>query len=118
MKVKTRLVLGDGKMIRLTTPTHIFTFPDNVNPSEIDWLKLTYAQEGRIVLEKDLKDMSIVGQTVSVTLTQAETKMFKVKKEPVQVQMRIGIGDTAMATKIYQVSVYDVLNNEILSKEE
>lgn len=105
-------------MIRLTTPTHIFTFPDNINPSELDWLKLTYAQEGRIILEKDLSDMTVSGQQVFVTLTQAETKMFKVKKEPVQVQLRVGIGEVAMATKIYQVPVYEVLNSDIITGEE
>lgn len=105
-------------MIRLTTPIHIFNFPNNIDPSTIDWLKLTYAQNNRVILEKELDDMTIDGQSVSVTLTQAETKLFKAEKDPVQVQLRIGIGDVAMATKIYQVSVYDVLNSEILSKEE
>lgn len=109
--------LRGNEMIRLTTPTHIFNFPNNVNPSELDWLKLTYAQEGRIVLEKNLSDMTISGQSVSVTLTQAETKKFKVTKEPVSVQLRVGIGDVAMATKIYQISVYEVLNSEILGEE-
>lgn len=103
-------------MIRLTTPTHTFVFPENIDPAELDWLRLTYAQNGNILFEKELEDMTIVGQTMSVKLTQAETKLFTAQNlnNYVQVQMRVGIGDTAMATKIFNVPVADVLNSDIL----
>ena len=103
-------------MIRLTTPTHTFVFPENIDPAELDWLRLTYAQNGEILFEKELADMTIDGQTVSIKLTQEETKLFSAQNlnSYVQVQMRVGIGDTAMATKIYNVPVADVLNGEVI----
>lgn len=101
-------------MIRLTTPTHSFVFPENVDPAELDWLRLTYAQNGVILFEKRLADMTIDGQTVSIALTQEETKQFSPAYPNVQVQMRVGIGEAAMATKIFNVPVADVLNDEVI----
>ena len=107
-------------MIRLTTPTHTFVFPANINPAELDWMMLTYAQNGTILFEKELSDVTIVGQTISVVLSQEETKLFSAQSpnNNVQVQMRVGIGETAMATKIFNVPVADVLNSDVLPAPE
>lgn len=103
-------------MIRLTTPTHTFVFPANVDPADLDWLMLTYAQGGNILFEKELSDVEIVGQAVSVVLSQEETKMFSAQSpnSMVQVQMRVGINNIAMATKIFNVPVANVLNDDVL----
>jgi hypothetical protein len=50
----------------------------------------------------------------SVTLTQEETKIFKPKYD-VEVQLRVlTADDRALATPKYKISVWDVINDEVL----
>lgn len=106
-------------MIRGTTPTHIFTFED-FDPSELNVLNIYYAQQGEIILEKHKSDCSFSENqenhtyTASVTLTQEETKLFKVKND-VEVQVRVLTSEgKSLATPKYRLPIHDVLNDEIL----
>ena len=108
-------------MIRGTTPTHTFTF-NTLNPNDCKVLNIYYAQQGVELLKKSKEDCTFSTQETedgtiylaSVTLTQEETKMFK-PKYGVKVQLRVlTADDRALATPEYEVSVWDVINDEVL----
>ena len=108
-------------MIRGTTPTHTFTF-NNLDPSTFKVLNIYYAQQGVELLSKSKEDCIFTTKgtedgivyLASVTLTQEETKIFKAKYT-VKVQLRVLTEDNrALATPEYEVSVWDVINDEVL----
>lgn len=108
-------------MIRGTTPTHTFTF-NNLDPNTFKVLNIYYAQQGVELLSKSKEDCVFstketedgIVYLASVTLTQEETKMFKAKYG-VKVQLRVLTEDNrALATPEYEVSVWDVINDEVL----
>lgn len=108
-------------MIRGTTPTHTFTF-NALDPSTFKVLNIYYAQQGVELLKKNKEDCTFQTKETedgliyqaSVTLTQEETKMFKAKYD-VKVQLRVLTEDgRALATPEYEVSVWDVINDEVL----
>ena len=112
-------------MIRATTPTHTFFF--DVDPEEsFQKILITYAQNGKIVLEKNKEDLSFSscesfdGKTVyiaSLKLTQEETNLFTAKpKGIVSIQIRAITPDgDAIASYISDISVENVLNDEVLT---
>lgn len=101
-------------MIRATTPTHVFTFPNDIDPSECERILITYKQNGQIVFEIEETALDIDGQTVSYTFSQEETNLFSAAANA-QVQVRIltSTGD-ALASDITMFSVRPVLNDEVL----
>lgn len=110
-------------MIRGTTPTHTFTF-NALDPSTFKVLNIYYAQQGVELLSKSKEDCTFstketedgVIYLASVTLTQEETKMFK-SKYKVKVQLRVLTADNrSLATPEYEVSVWDVINDEVLEE--
>ena len=107
-------------MIRLTTPTHSFTFDSD--PSLYARILITYKQGSRIVLNKEKEDLTVEekqegGETVwvaSFRLTQEETKGFSANGA-VKIQVRALAEDgTAFASEKYSLPVEDVLNDEVL----
>lgn len=111
-------------MVRCTTPTHKFIF-DRLNPNTFKELNIYYAQQG-VELFKKTKEDCVFGSietddtvlyTVSVKLTQEETKMFKPKYK-CRVQLRaLTDGNDALATQEYELDVFDVINDEVLMDE-
>ncbi len=108
-------------MIRGTTPTHTFTF-NNLDPTTFKVLNIYYAQQGVEILSKNKDDCTFTSQetdegiiyNASVTLTQEETKAFKSKYD-VEIQLRVLTADNqALATGKYKLSVWDVINDELL----
>ena len=99
-------------MYRGTTPTITFTLPFESN--QITVLHLCFCQKGEIVLEKALPDCVSAGNTLQVSLTEAETLLFDEKKGMVELQLRIGCGDARMASNIMRVSVDRILKDGCL----
>ena len=62
-------------MRRGTTPTHTFDIP--MTKEEIRNLRITYAQNGKVVLEKKLDEVTIQDEQIVLNLTQEETLKFK-----------------------------------------
>lgn len=102
-------------MIRATTPTHTFTFPDEVNPADCERILVTYTQGGEKVLELTEDDATVDGQDVKYTLTQEQTKLFSdFRQAKVQVRVLTVYGD-ALASDIIPFTVNPVLNDEVLT---
>ena len=103
-------------MYRATTPTHTFTLP--VNPAECDEIQVTYKQADT-VLEFHYQDnilptgMTLERMNVIITLTQQQTLLFKSGRAGVQVRVRMG--DTVKASQKFNISIFDSINEEILS---
>lgn len=97
---------------RVTTPSHRFTFPIDPNTCEI--IRITYAQNDKILITKEKPDLSIRDNTVTVTLTQEETKIFSARS-PVQVQVRaLTFDGKALASPTFTREVGEVLDDGIL----
>ena len=100
-------------MRRLTTPEHKFTL--QIDPSVIDKIRITYAQNNVIVLTKEGNDVSIDDNIAKVKLTQEETKKFTAGKEA-EIQVRVlTLGNDALASDIIKVDVKKVLDDEVMA---
>ena len=95
-------------MIRGTTPTHTFTLP--FAAEEITQLSIAYAQGEEIVLEKELSDCKLDGYTVSVELSETDTLKFSHRKQA-EIQLRVGIGETRLASNVIYVTVDRLLRD-------
>lgn len=112
-------------MFRATTPKHTFVF--DVDPdATFKEILVTYAQEGKVILEKEKKDMTFgeqlddKGETeylASLKLTQEETNLFTTRiSKNVTVQVRVLTNtDDAVAFNKIQIPLFDVLNDVVLS---
>ena len=99
-------------MYRLTTPLHKFTLP--FETEIIKELIISYGQNHAEVLSKRVAECMLEGETVSVRLTQEETKLF-IPDVPVDIQIRILTKHgEALASAKYKVRCEDVLNDEVL----
>ena len=98
-------------MKRLTTPTHVFEIP--YQAEELAEIKITYVQNGTLVLEKYKKDCDLEGNKIRCRLTQEETQKFK--QDDVKIRIRIKTtGGDVLASKKYTVFCEDLLDEEVL----
>lgn len=100
-------------MIRGTTPTHTFNIP--FDTSLVDEVKILYAQDDVVVIEKTTADCTLDYKKISVTLTQEDTFAFDCKKA-VEIQLRVlTTAGEALATVPEKVGVTKCLDNEVLT---
>lgn len=97
-------------MYRLTTPLHIFHVPFETN--NIEKLRISYKQDGKTVLEKTENDVTFGDKTISVTLSQSDTALFKALLA--KVQLRVKIGSKVMASNYITINVNEVFSTEVL----
>ena len=99
-------------MYRGTTPSNTFTTA--VDISEAAVVYITYKQNGQVVLEKTLSDITFgtEGQTHTITvgLTQAETLAFDDSMVAIQIRARFGDG-RAIASNIISAPVRQILKD-------
>ena len=99
-------------MRQATTPTHTFTLPFTTDL--IATVRITYAQCGKVVLEKTESDCSFSGYKMVVSLTQEETLSFD-ENEFAKVQVRIITADgNSLVSNKLRFTVGDALNKEVL----
>ena len=96
---------------RGTTPTQNFIFPFDC--SDITVLSIAYAQNGTVLFTKNLEDVFIQENTISVTLTEDETLMFN-DKQGLEIQLRWVIGDNKQASNIIRTDVGRILEDGVL----
>lgn len=110
-------------MIRATTPTHKFIFPNILPINTLDKIQITYSQiigrghdrEDSIVLEKNLEDIDIdtENNTITVNFTQEETNKFREGFAEIQIRAKREDGQV-IASQIIKAKVKKTLNKEIL----
>lgn len=103
---------------RGTTPIHKFVGPTDL--SDASRMFISYAQNGKIILEKTLDDVTITKDpetdfcVVSVRLTQEETLIFD---EHVQTSIQIRVAfpnETALASNIIVTSTARILKEGVI----
>ena len=88
---------------------------DDVDLTAVDVLWITFAQFGSDVVTKQLSDVTIDGQTITVHLTQTDTLKFKPRAN-VWVQIRgLTNSGAAWATDTFKRSVEDILKDGAIS---
>lgn len=99
-------------MIRGTTPTHIFQIP--FDTGLLKEVRVSYAQEDKVIVEKKTEDCKMDGDTISVTLTQADTLLFSHRKI-VELQLKVWTkSGSCLATLVMRKDVSEILNEEVL----
>lgn len=98
-------------MYRGTTPTFSFELP--IQASTLTKLSITFRQPGGESIEKTLSDVTRSGQTVTVTLTEAETLSLKAART-LDIQLRAGVGDARLASQVWTVPVKQILKDGAL----
>ena len=99
-------------MKRGTTPTN--TFKTNIDLTGAT-VFLTYAQRGRVVLEKTGDDLEITAEAIVTRLTQKDTLGFDALQK-VSIQIRYVFPDgTAGASNIMTASVGEILKDGEIS---
>lgn len=102
-------------MRRATTPTHTFTFPEEVDVSTLADLTLSYSQDGKIILEKSLSNVEVSASdnAISYTFTQAEANAFAPGKALAQVRVK-DQGGSVLASQMIWLDIKPVLNSEVM----
>ena len=97
-------------MWRGTTPTHVFYMPDEFSDAAFTDIYLSYAQRGKVILEKTLADITVSGTSLTVSLSQADTLCFS--PGPVKIQLRARMPDgTAVASNVISTTAQEVLKD-------
>lgn len=104
-------------MVRGTTPTYIFTFPEDVDLSMAEAIYVTFAnKQYQTLLEKTGDDLEVSGNTVSVFLNQEET--LTIQRTEVYIQINWTYNDGGITkracSEILKDSVGRNLINEVI----
>lgn len=101
-----------GAFYRGTTPTHTFTLP--FERELVSDLRITYVQNKKDIITKEMKDIKFTNNEIDLTFTQEETYQFEADKE-VQVQIKIKtIDGVVLNSDIMIMRVDTSLNNEVI----
>lgn len=101
-----------GAFYRGTTPTHTFTLP--FERELVSELRITYAQNKKDIITKEMKDIKFANNEIILTFTQEETYQFEADKE-VQVQIKIKtIDGLVLNSDIIRMRVDASLDNEVI----
>lgn len=93
-------------MHRGTTPINIFR--TDVDLTNASVLFITYKQNGKVVLEKTIDDVSIHGEMVEVRLSQRETLLFS--EGIVTIQIRAKFQDSSViASSLIRTNAREIL---------
>lgn len=95
-------------MYRGTTPTNVFRTDVDLENASV--LFVSYKQNGKVVLEKSLEDVSVKKTLVTVNLTQKETLLFQ--DGIVTIQIRAKLPDnTAIASNLIRTTAEEIVKD-------
>lgn len=95
-------------MYRGTTPTNVFRTDVDLENASV--LFVSYKQNGKVVLEKSLEDVSVKKMLVTVNLTQKETLLFQ--DGIVTIQIRAKFPDnTAIASNLIRTTAEEIVKD-------
>ena len=101
-------------MYRGTTPTFIFTFPEEFDPTLAQSVILTFsANKKDAILEKTEQDLQISSQSIQVSLTQEETLLFPSGRIYYQINFYYGNGQR-ISTDIQLIVFEYNLHNKVM----
>lgn len=100
-----------GVFTRGTTPTQIFTLPDELSMKDIRDVSIAYKQKGRNVLVKHLEDCHFLTdldseKDIVVVLSQEETLLFNPYYKIVEVEFKVAtVGSDVIPVATYRLRV-------------
>lgn len=98
-------------MYRGTTPTH--RFMTDVDLKNASVIFISYFQNGKSILEKNLRDIDIYEGMLEVRLSQEDTLKFK--DGLVEIQIRVGFIDGSyLSSKIIRTSIDKILKEGVI----
>lgn len=105
-------------MRRGTTPTLTITVT-GLNVDDLKTIKVTFEQRGKLIT-KETKDVTVDAENnaISVPFTQEDTLAFGEGYVNVQIRGLLADGTTAIASKIKQVSMEDILLDGVITEDE
>ncbi|MEG1870243.1 MAG: hypothetical protein RR205_05275 [Oscillospiraceae bacterium] len=96
-------------MFRGTTPIIKFSFPFDF--TNVNKIYITFAQNKKIVLEKDISAISFLNSTISLPLSQVETLLFS-DMAKIEMQIRFTTLDgMSVASDIICTTVSEILKD-------
>lgn len=98
-------------MRRGTTPT--ITINADLDLTDASNLFVTFKQDGVVVFEKTLSDVTVTEETVVVNLTQDETLALNTSAG-LQFQIRASLGDNKVASNVMQTTVEKILKEGVI----
>ena len=103
-------------MYRVTTPEHVFTLPEDSSAYSV--IQIAYKQRSKKLIKTCRGDdvptgVVINGNTITVDLTQEETKNFGTGEGFVQIRV-LTTGGKAYASKMFPFEIEEVISEEIL----
>ena len=107
-----------GPLVVGSTPVHFFTFP--IPTEYIDKIIVTYAQEGRVILEKSMADIEFFVTDDEVNrgmlkLSQADTYLFDPRKLKYCMQIKVKTDNgEVIESEIHYYRVSGSLNKEVI----
>lgn len=101
-------------MLRGTTPTVTLTLPNNVDLSGATAAYMSFGQSGKDVFDIGIADLTLVDNTATTTLTQAQTLQLDAGRMT-QIQLRWLKSGVAYGTKIVQVPTDAIIKEGVIS---
>lgn len=99
-------------MRRGTTPTHEFVV--DVDMTSATAIYITYKQREKVILEKNIDDITVTDTKLMVTLTQEETLMFNINNiVEIQIRAKMDTGE-AIASNIIKTSAQRILKEGVI----
>lgn len=95
-----------------TTPTHTFTLP--FEKETLAEVRITYTQSKKKIITKEIDDLEIDGNDISLTLAQEETFLFEEGRN-VSIQLKIKTTEgLVFNSDIIEMRVDPSLDNEVI----
>lgn len=98
-------------MYRGTTPAFTFTLP--IDTADISLLSVAFKQNGELKFDKSKDDVTLEDKKIVVTLSEEETLSLD-PNYPILIQLRVGVGNSRLASQIFKVNVNDILKDGVL----
>lgn len=98
-------------MFRGTTPTNIFNVDVNLTNADVIWI--TYAQQNKVVIEKNKDDITATAKTLTVELSQEDTLKLTEREVDIQIRARFPDG-TALASNIIKTTANKILKDGVI----
>lgn len=95
-------------MYRGTTPTNVFRTDVDLENASV--LFVSYKQNGKVVLEKSLEDVSVKKTLVTVNLTQKETLLFQDGIVTIQIRAKF-LDNTAIASNLIRTTAEEIVKD-------
>ncbi len=98
-------------MYRGTTPAFTFTLP--IDTTDISLLSVAFKQNGELRFDKSKDDVVLSEKKIVVMLSEEETLSLD-PNYPILIQLRVGVGNSRLASQIFKVNVDDILKDGVL----